>query len=180
MVGAFRTDSTARHPPLPAAPRRGDDRTLMKKSIGDNMILKEWGFEKGLALVKKAGYDGIELWLGASPWFQLETKDADVRELRRKIDDAGLLVSNVSNSLDWDRPLSSRDPRVREQAMRHITRQIETAQILGTDAILVVAGPGTGGPPHHEGYPRTVEGLQRLAETAARARGKMGCGNRWP
>jgi hexulose-6-phosphate isomerase len=112
----------------------------MKKSIGDNMFRKEWGFDKGLALVKKAGYDGIELWLGATPWFQLETADAQVRELRGKIDDAGLLVSNVSNSLDWDRPLSSRDPRVREQAVRHITRQIETAQILGTDAILVVAG----------------------------------------
>src|SRR5437667_453494 len=104
---------------------------FMKKSIGDNMFLKEWGFDKGLALVKKAGYDGIELWLGATPWFRLDTTDAQVRELRRKVDDAGLVVSNVSNSLDWDRPLSSRDPRVREQAVRHIPRQIESAQIPG-------------------------------------------------
>ena len=95
----------------------------MQKSIGDNMILKEWGFDKGLALVKKAGYDGVELWLGATAWFSLETTDAQVRELKRKIDDAGLVVSNVSNSLDWDRPLSSRDPRVRAQATAHITRQ---------------------------------------------------------
>ena len=36
----------------------------MKKAIGDNMIPKEWGFEKGLRLVKKAEFDGIELWLG--------------------------------------------------------------------------------------------------------------------
>ena len=50
----------------------------MQKSIGDNMFLKEWGFDKGLALVKKAGYDGIELWLGATPWFPLETNDAQV------------------------------------------------------------------------------------------------------
>ena len=98
---------------------------FMKKSIGDNMFLKEWGFDKGLALVKKAGYDGIELWLGAGPWFQVETRDADVRELRRKIDDAGLLVSNVSNSLDWDRPLSSRDPPhlgLRAVAVRDVFR----------------------------------------------------------
>ena len=141
----------------------------MKKSIGDNMFLKEWGFDKGLALVKKAGYDGIELWLGATPWFTLETTDAQVRELRRKIDDAGLVVS--------DRPISSRDPRVREQATRHITRQIETAQILGTDAILVVAGIVTEETPYQEVYPRTVEALQKLAETAARARVKIGCEN---
>jgi len=39
----------------------------MKKAIGDNMIPKDWGFERGLDLVKKAGYDGIELWLGDVP-----------------------------------------------------------------------------------------------------------------
>ena len=35
----------------------------MKKSIGDNLIPKDWSFEKGLELIKKAGYDGVELWL---------------------------------------------------------------------------------------------------------------------
>ena len=29
----------------------------MKKAIGDNMIPKDWGLERGLELVKKAGYD---------------------------------------------------------------------------------------------------------------------------
>ena len=149
----------------------------MKKSIGDNMFLKESTFEQGLALVKKAGYDGVELWLGARPWFVVETSDADVRELRRRIDDAGLVVSNVANSLDWDHPLSSRDPRVREQAMRHITRQIEAAQILGTDAILVVAGIVTEENPYQEVYPRTVEALQKLAAAAARAKVRIGCEN---
>lgn len=149
----------------------------MKKSIGANMFAKEWTVEEGFALVKKAGYDGIELWLGDRPWFGLDTKDAEVRELRRKIEAAGLAVSNVSNSLDWDRPLSSRDPRVREQAMHHITRQIETAQILGTDAILVVAGLVTEEVPYQEVYPRTVEALQRLAVTAAAARVRIGCEN---
>ena len=149
----------------------------MKKSIGDNMFLKESTFEQGLALVKKAGYDGVELWLGARPWFVVETSDADVRELRRKIDDAGLVVSNVANSLDWDRPLSSRDPRVREQATRHITRQIEAAQILGTDAILIVAGIVTEENPYQEVYPRTVEVVQKLAAVAARAKVKIGCEN---
>ena len=149
----------------------------MKKSIGDNMFLKESTFDQGLALVKKAGYDGVELWLGARPWFVVETSDADVGELRRKIDDAGLVVSNVANSLDWDRPLSSRDPRVREQATRHITRQIEAAQILGTDAILIVAGIVTEENPYQEVYPRTVEAVQKLGAVAARAKVKIGCEN---
>jgi hypothetical protein len=54
----------------------------MKKSIGDNMIPKEWGLDRGLALVKQAGYDGVDLWLGDRPWFGMDTTDAAVRGLR--------------------------------------------------------------------------------------------------
>src|ERR1700730_11168799 len=112
----------------------------MKKSIGDNMIPKGWTFEQGLELVKKAGYDGVELWLGDVPWFHMNTTDAAVTELRRKVEDAGLVVSNVSTGLHWETPLSSRDPKIRAEAIRIVKRQIETSQLLGCDDILVVVG----------------------------------------
>ena len=97
----------------------------MKKAIGDNMIPKKWSFEQGLELVKRAGYDGIELWLGDVPWFQMETTDAQVSELRHRVENAGLVVSNVSTGLHWETPLSSRDPKVRAQAIRIVEREIE-------------------------------------------------------
>jgi L-ribulose-5-phosphate 3-epimerase len=149
----------------------------VKKSIGDNMILKDWGLEKGLDLIKKAGFDGVELWLGANPWFQLSTTDGQVIELLRKVESAGLVVSNVSNTLDWDYPISSRDPKVRERAFQHIGRQIEVAPLLKTDAILVVAGLVTEEVPYNEVYARTVDGIKMLAEKAARAKVKIGCEN---
>jgi sugar phosphate isomerase/epimerase len=90
----------------------------MKKSIGDNMIPKDWGFERGLDLVKRAGFDGIELWLGDMPWFQMATTDAAVQDLRRKVENAGLVVSNVSTGLHWATPLSARDPAVGGPAPR--------------------------------------------------------------
>jgi hexulose-6-phosphate isomerase len=101
--------------------------------------------------------------------------DAQVRELRRKVEDAGLVVSNVSNTLDWDTPLSSRDPALRDKARHHITRQIEAANILGTDAILVVAGLVTEDTPYNEVYRRTVDNIQQLSETASRAKVRIGC-----
>ena len=149
----------------------------MRKSIGDNEIPKGWTFEQGLDLVKKAGYDGIELWLGDVPWFQMSTTDAQVRELRRKVENAGLVVSNVSTGLHWRYPLSARDPKVREEGMRIVRRQIETAQMLGTDAILVVAGLVTEEVPYNEVYNRCVEALKTLAPDAARAGVKIGCEN---
>jgi L-ribulose-5-phosphate 3-epimerase len=149
----------------------------VKKSIGDNMILKEWGLEKGLGLIKKAGFEGVELWLGANPWFQVSTTDGQVIELLRKVESAGLVVSNVSNTLDWDYPISSRDPKIREQAFHHIERQIEVAPLLKTDAILVVAGLVTEEVPYNEVYLRTVEGIKSLAEKAGKAKVKIGCEN---
>ncbi|MGH9430803.1 MAG: sugar phosphate isomerase/epimerase family protein [Terriglobia bacterium] len=149
----------------------------MRKSIGDNLIPKGWGFERGLELVKKAGFDGIELWLGDVPWFQMNTTDAQVRELRHKVENAGLVVSNVSTGLHWKYPLSARDPKIRDQGMRIVERQIEASQILGTDAILVVAGLVTEEVPYNEVYQRTVETMQRLAPYGQKAGVRIGCEN---
>ena len=149
----------------------------MKKAIGDNMIPRGWGFERGLDLVKRAGFDGIELWLGDMPWFRLETGDADVRELRRKVENAGLVVSNVSTGLHWASPLSARDPAVRAKAARIVQRQIETAILLGSDAVLVVAGLVTEEVPYNEVYQRCVEALRPLGDVAARAGVRIGCEN---
>src|SRR5579862_632481 len=149
----------------------------MRKSIGDNTIPKGWSFEQGLELVKKAGYEGIELWLGDMPWFQMETTDGQVTELRRRVENAGLVVSNVSTGLHWETPLSARDPGVRAKAVRIVEREIETAQLLGCDAVLVVAGAGTEEVPYGEVYPRCVAAMQQLAPVAAKAGVKIGCEN---
>jgi L-ribulose-5-phosphate 3-epimerase len=149
----------------------------MKKSIGDNMIPHGWTFEQGLELVKKAGYDGIELWLGDVPWFQMNTTDGQVTELRRKVENAGLVVSNVSTGLHWQSPISARDPRVRQEGIRIVERQIETAKLLGTEAILVVAGLVTEEIPYNEVYLRCVEALKPLGEKAARTGVRIGCEN---
>jgi hexulose-6-phosphate isomerase len=153
------------------------ERGAMKKSIGDNMIPKGWSFERGLELVKKSGWDGIELWLGDVPWFQMETTDAQVTELRRKVENAGLVVSNVSTGLHWETPLSSRDPNVRAKAIKIVEREIETAQLLGCDAILVVAGLVTQEVPYNEVYQRCVDAMKQLAPVAAKAKVTIGCEN---
>jgi len=149
----------------------------MKKSTGDNFIPQDLSFPAGLQLFKRAGYDGIELWLGERPWFLMKTTDTEVLHLLTQVQDVGLAVSNVSNSLDWDENICARDPTVREAAFRHIERQLETAQLLKTDAILVVAGLVTEQTPYKEVYNRTVEGLRKLAPIAAKARVKIGIEN---
>lgn len=149
----------------------------MKKAIGDNLFPERMSFEDGLKLLKRAGYNGVELWLGDRPWFQMSTTDAQMRELRAKVQDAGLEVSHISNSLDWDENVSSRDPSKREAAFRHIRRQIEAAQIFGCDAILIVAGIVTADTPYNEVYNRCLDSLRKLGENAAAAKVRIGVEN---
>lgn len=149
----------------------------MKKSIGDNIFPQGMTFDDGLKLLKRARYQGIELWLGDRPWFQMTTTDAQLREMRKKIEDAGLEISNVSNALDWEENVSSRDPAKREAAFRHIRRQIEAAQIFNCDAILIVAGLVTADSPYNEVYNRCVDSLKKLAPDAASAKVKIGVEN---
>ncbi|HSU60300.1 MAG TPA: sugar phosphate isomerase/epimerase family protein [Bryobacteraceae bacterium] len=149
----------------------------MKKSIGDNIFPKGMTFEDGLKLLKRAGYEGIELWLGDRPWFQMKTSDAELRQLFTKIQDAGLEVSDVANSLDWEENVSASDPKKRDAAFRHIHRQIEAAQIFKCDAILIVAGLVTSEEPYNEVYTRTVDSLQKLGDVASKARVKIGAEN---
>ena len=149
----------------------------MKKSIGDNMIPNGWSFEHGLDLIKKSGYDGVELWLGDVPWFQMKTTDAEVLELGRKVKNAGLVVSNVSTGLHWKYAISARDPKVRQEGIHIVERQIETAVLLGTDAILMVPGLVTEEVPYNEVYLRCLDALKELAPTAAKANVKIGCEN---
>jgi L-ribulose-5-phosphate 3-epimerase len=149
----------------------------VKKSIGDNMIPKGWTFEQGLELIKQAGYDGVELWLGDVPWFQMKSSDAEVETLRRKVENAGLVVSNVSTGLHWTYPISARDPKARAEGIRIVERQIETAVLLKTDAILMVPGLVTEEVPYNEVYRRCLDALQQLGEKAGRAKVKIGCEN---
>jgi hexulose-6-phosphate isomerase len=149
----------------------------MKKSIGDNIFPTGMAFEDGLALLKRAGYDGVELWLGERPWFQMTTSDAAVRDLFTKIQDTGLRVSDVANALDWQENICARDPAVRESAIRHVRRQLETAQMFQSDAILVVAGVVKEDLPYNEVYNRCRDVLQNLGDDAAKAKVKIGIEN---
>jgi len=149
----------------------------MKKSIGDNIFPPGMDFDSGLKLLKTAGYDGVELWLGERPWFQMNTSDSEVTRMYRQIRETGLEVSDVANALDWKENISARDPTKRAAALRHIERQIEVAQIVQCSSILIVAGLVTSDCPYNEVYNRCIDSLHQLVPTAAKAKVKIGVEN---
>ncbi|HUY13213.1 MAG TPA: sugar phosphate isomerase/epimerase family protein [Terriglobia bacterium] len=149
----------------------------MKKSIGDLMFPQGWSFEEGLDLAQRAGFNGVELWQGRTPWFPMEIKDRDVLVLLRKVKNAGLEVSNVSDGLLRKYPLAARDAKIHARGFHVVERQIETAHLLGANAILVITGEVSEGLPYHELYQRLQDSLRQLAPKAEEAGVKIGLEN---
>src|SRR5579871_147059 len=147
----------------------------MKKSIGDNMIPKSWPLGRGLDLIKRATYDGVDLWLGDTPWFQMSTTDSELLRLRRSVEDAGLAITNVSTALHWNFPISSPDRNIRDYGIRVVERQIEAAVLLGCDVVLVVPGIVNRDTNYNDAYKLSVEALQALAPVAEKARVVISC-----
>lgn len=124
-------------------------------------------------LAKEAGFDGVEMWIGSSD-FTMESTDDDVKALAEGIHDAGLEVSSIASTLGWQNPICSPDESVFQEALRIAKRQIETAKLFGTDAILVVTGRADPQIFQLEGLARIVSGFKELGMVAAHAGVRVG------
>jgi hexulose-6-phosphate isomerase len=93
-----------------------------------------------LALAAAAGFAAVEVNLEPSEEYTPDTPDAGLRDLRRAVEAHGLQVSAVYNRQQWLYPLTSRCEATRRQGMAIIEHLVHAAQVLGTDAVLVVPG----------------------------------------
>ncbi len=137
----------------------------MKIAVGNSMMAPAASWNEQCRLAKEAGFDGVEMWIG-SPGFTMESTDDDVKALADGIGEAGLEVSSVASTLGWQFPICSPDDDVFAEAQRIARRQIETANLFGTDAILLVTGRADPQIYQLEGLERIVSGFKALADVA--------------
>ena len=104
-----------------------------------------WSFPAGtikdsLTLAKNAGFEGVELALGAEGELSMTSTESEIKEVKKLADGMGLALYSLSCGLCWDYRLSDDDPALRAKAKDMIKKQLETAKILGADTILVIPG----------------------------------------
>lgn len=150
-----------------------------------------WSFPSGtvkesLALAKAAGFEGVELALGAEGELTLTSSEAEIREVKKIADDMGLSLYSLSCGLCWDYRLSDDDPAMREKAKDMIKKQLETAKILGADTALVIPGVVNVEFSMPEKkvaydvvYERALEGIGELKATAEALEVNIGLENVW-
>lgn len=132
----------------------------------------------------KAGYDVVEFVLSENGQLNMNTDEKQLIHLRTMVEDMGLSVCSVGAWNLWEHNLAGNNPEQSAYAECIIKKQIDCAQALGADTILVV--PGWVGTPFAEGvvrYDHAYENAQRrlsgLAPYAEAANVHIGIENVW-
>jgi L-ribulose-5-phosphate 3-epimerase len=148
----------------------------MKKGINYWSFAKGTSLERAMVLAKEAGFDGIEFCMDETGELSIEASDAEVRAIRRRLDDLGLVASSLCSWLGWVYSLTSADPAKRRKGRDILAKMLDTAAVLGADAILCVPGyvgcdfiPGAEVVPYAVAIDRAKEGLASLIPRATAA-----------
>jgi L-ribulose-5-phosphate 3-epimerase len=151
-----------------------------------------WSFPGGadlsecMKLAKDAGFEGIEPALNENGPLSLESKEDDIRDIRKRAEDLGIALTSLASGLYWSYPFTSHRPEIRGKAQQIARKQLEFAAILGVDTILVVPGavgvdfiPDAEVVPYDVAYDRALEAIAKLSEEAKALKVSIGIENVW-
>lgn len=130
-------------------------------------------------LVKQAGFDSIEINIAEDGELTPSTDEQGVKSLLAQAHASGLEISSLSTGLGWRYPITSPDPAIRAQGAALIRGQLQAAQWLGVDTILVVPGIVNADIAYDDAYQRAQEVLKELAPVAQQMGVAIGVENVW-
>ena len=109
---------------------------LYEKAMPDGLSFREM-----LDLTARTGFDRLELSVDESDMrlARLDWKSGQVHDLKRQMDDSGVLIRTMCLSGHRKYPLGSHDPAVRERSLEIMRKAVGLAAELGI-AIIQLAG----------------------------------------
>ena len=158
----------------------------MKKGLSiwscpPGMMIKD-----SMRLAKNAGFEGIELALEMNGEISMTSKTTEMKDIRMAAKDEGLEIVGLATGLYWSYSHTSGDPEKRDMAEKVTLKQLELAESLGVDNILVV--PGAVGVDfindceivaYDTAYERALEAIGKLSSSARKHNVVMALENVW-
>lgn len=151
------------------------------KSINQWCFKDDTPIEQVFAISSDAGYGAVELNLyqPGGTGLTMESTAAEAEKIGNLARQYGIQLRSLSTSLLWQSPLSSPDASVRERGRQVVTKQLELAELLGMDTVLVVPGSVNPDTPYDQCYERSFRELQLLSIEAEKRKTQIGVENVW-
>lgn len=118
--------------------------------------------------IKEAGFDGTEM---------MSHMDQD--EVLRARDETGLVIPSVCGRDHWAKPLSSPDPKVREEGLEALKQTLRDAKRYGASSVLLVPGVVNKDISYADAYTRTQAEIRKAIPLAEELGVKIACENVW-
>ena len=157
----------------------------MKKGIS-RWSFKEASYSEIFPLAASLGFDGVEVTMDMDGELTPETSKAELLEIKKKADDAGIELYSVASGLYWKYSLSSTDEEMRKKALYVAEKEIEAASILGCDTVLIVPGAvkvdfaeSLGLTSYEDAYKYALMSAKEIAKKAEEYKVNVGMENVW-
>ena len=129
-----------------------------KKAVILGMVKGGASAEEKFAIIKAAGFDGVEV----PPAFDA----AEQEKLRAASEKVGLRIHSVIYGGWGKNLLSSPDPSAREAAVETLKKGLRCAQAVGADNLLLVPAVVDAKTRYAEAYERSQDGIRKVIATA--------------
>lgn len=143
---------------------------LNKKSLKWGMIDLEMSVLEKFQLIKKLGFDGVEL---DSP------NDLNIDEVLAAKEATGLQIPGVVNSLHWKKPLSDPDPAVRSECTASMIQALKDCKTLGGTTVLLVPAVVKEEISYEDAWARSTAEIHKMLPTAKETGVKIAIENVW-
>lgn len=158
----------------------------MKKGISIWSFPSDMAIPDCIKLAKQAGFEGIELALNENGPMSLESDADEIRSYREYAGKESIQISSLATGLYWTYSLTSANEETRLKAGFIVKKQLDAAELLGVDTILVVPGavgvdfiPGFEVVDYDDAYERALESIVKLARYAEEKKINIGLENVW-
>ncbi|WEG11112.1 sugar phosphate isomerase/epimerase [Pullulanibacillus sp. KACC 23026] len=147
--------------------------------------INQWCYPDGTPLEKvfeysqRAGFDAVELNMNPNGGVGLtmETTLSEAESIAAMAKRYDLKLRSLSTALFWEFPLSDPDKAVRKKGQEVLRKQIELAEAMGMDTVLVVPGIVNSRTPYETCYANSRVSIETILPQAEQAHVRIGLEN---
>lgn len=167
-AAAFAPHAHGMQPPTQDVP--GMRKPKLKKALKYSMIGVPGTAKEKLALVRKLGFEGVEI--------DRPGKE-DLDELKAAAKSTGVKIHGVIDSIHWNKPLSSPKEDVRAEGLAALKSALKDAAVVGADTVLLVPGVVNKEVTFDECWERSVKEINKALPDAEKAGVKIAIETVW-